>query len=107
MLIYFLLSNLFFSYLVKTPEIKFNETGWNENTNNRYKMIDDLVDSKYLIGKEKGEIKSIFGEPNEVNIHDDFWVYKLVGQTWADFNTIELMLYFEENVIKEVIVIKK
>ena len=96
-LIYFLLSVLFFNSLTKIPKEKFNEMVWKENISERYKMIDDLRESEYLIGKSKNKINYVFGKPERILEEGKVFEYKLVGQSWADFKTIKLKIHFKND----------
>ena len=64
-------------------------------------MIDDLINSNYLIGKNKSKIEDIFGKPKKIIKTQDIWNYQLVGRTWADFKIINLKLYFKNDTIVE------
>lgn len=44
------------------PKIDFNQQKWTENTEERYKMSDDIIKNKILIGKTKSEIIELLGE---------------------------------------------
>ncbi|PWH83660.1 hypothetical protein DIS18_03645 [Algibacter marinivivus] len=100
-LIYSFISVLFFNNLTKIPKEKFDEIVWKENITERHKMIDDLLESEYLIGKSKNKINDVFGEPEMVLEDGKIFQYKLVGRSWADFNLIDLKLYFENDIVKK------
>lgn len=100
-LIYFLFSVLFFNSLTKIPEEKFDETVWKENVSERHKMIDDLLESEYLIGKSKSKINDVFGKPKRVLEKGQIFEYELVGKSWADFKVINLKLYFKNNSVNK------
>lgn len=87
--------------MTKIPKEKFDEIVWKENITERYKMIDDLLESDYLIGKSKKKIKDVFGEPEIVSEEGRVFQYKLVGRSWADFNLIDLKLYFVNDTVKK------
>ncbi|WAC01883.1 hypothetical protein N7U66_18800 [Lacinutrix neustonica] len=95
--IYFLISTVYLSFLTKQPEVEFNEKIWIEKPEERYKMIDDLLDSDYLRGKQKNNIKDVFGEPKIKK--EENWTYELIGRTWGDFKVFELNLQFENNIV--------
>jgi hypothetical protein len=83
------------------PSNEFNKQEWEANHEERYKMSEDIIDSKMLIGKTKEEITRLLGQ--------DFWAinenhiaYKL-GTLPRLFNIDPdaLNIYFEnEKVIK-------
>lgn len=49
------------------PSYEFNKQNWEVNKEERYKMSEDIIDSKMLIGKTKVEITELLGP--------DFYTY--------------------------------
>ena len=49
LIVYFLAIKMILNTLISVPKEKFNETTWKSNINERHKMIDDLIESKYII----------------------------------------------------------
>jgi hypothetical protein len=49
------------------PKTDFNKQKWNENKEERYKMSNDIIKSKMLIGKTKVEVIGLLG--------DDYYSY--------------------------------
>ena len=43
------------------PSYEFNKQNWEVNKEERYKMSEDIIDSKMLIGKTKVEITELLG----------------------------------------------
>ena len=96
---YALFSLVFFNFLTKIPQEKFNEVLWKENVSERHKMIDDLLESDYLIGKQKDTIESIFGKPLKIDTEKSTMEYELISRSWADFNVIIIKLYLQNDII--------
>ena len=61
------LINIFSSY---HHEKYFNAESWQEKPALRYEMMDDMVDSKSLIGKSKSEIETLLGSPEWLSWND-------------------------------------
>ena len=43
------------------PTIDFDQTEWNSNVKDRYKMSEDIIESRMLIGKTHNEVIEILG----------------------------------------------
>jgi len=63
---------------------QFNNEAWSEKPGLRYEMIDHMIETKYLIGKSKGDVAKLLGKVqwlswNEVNkdFDPDVWNYGL------------------------------
>lgn len=66
----------FFSYTSHYPKNNFDETVWESNIEERFTMSKDIVRSKMLIGKTKGEVIEILGEDFSENM-DGYMTYYL------------------------------
>lgn len=97
LIVYFLAIKLILNTLISVPKEKFNETTWKSNINERHKMIDDLIESKYIINKDKDKIIKVFGEPKDKIIEENIWVYELVGRSWSDFKITTLKIHFKDS----------
>ena len=97
LIVYFLAIKLILNILISVPKEKFNETTWKSNINERHKMIDDLIESKYIINKDKDKIIEVFGEPKDKIIEDNIWIYELVGRSWSDFKITTLKIHFNDS----------
>lgn len=60
-IIYILVSDSDFKYIGKP----FSEKEWRLNSNERYKMSKDLIESKILLNKKKDEVINMIGKPQE------------------------------------------
>lgn len=98
---YFLISTLFFSIRTRTPKINFDEIVWKNNINERHKMIDDLIQSDYLIGKNIDSIEYVFGKPLKIDIEKNIIEYELIGRTWSDFKIIKLKLFLKNDLVSK------
>ncbi len=58
------------------PTYDFDQIEWNSNIEERYKMSEDIIESKILIGKTKNEIIEILGENYSSNTHNSL-IYEL------------------------------
>ncbi len=104
LIIYILTIKLIFSSLSNIPKEKFDEIKWKSSVNERYKMIDDLIESKYIIGKNKEEIIGVFDSPKEKIIEEEenVWIYELIGRSWADFRITTLKIHFKDSIVYRV-----
>ena len=62
-------------------------------------MIDDLVQSDYLIGKDKDFLKNLFGKPLRIDTENKVIEYELIGRKWSDFRIIKLKLYIKNDIV--------
>ena len=97
--IYLVLSISLTLYITKTPQIKFDKSVWVNNIGERHKMVDDLIQSDYLIGKEIDSLMMIFGKPLKSDIKKKIIEYELIERSWADFKVVKLKLYLENDVV--------
>ena len=76
------------------PSYEFDKQKWKTNIENRYELSDDIIDSQFLIGKTKSEVKQLLGEPDGWS-QDDNWSYYLgykpgiIGSIDPDYLDIE------------------
>lgn len=54
---------------------KFETTSWKANEANRYRMINDIIDCKILIGKTREEVSALLGSTSEEGPCDDCMGY--------------------------------
>ena len=94
---YIIISFFFIKSLTSIPQEPFNESTWKNNVRERHKMIDDLLDSDYLIGKNKAKIIDIFGNPKEYDSVQNIMFYELYKRSWADIYIVDLKLFLENN----------
>lgn len=91
-ILYLVLNFAFFSYLFYEPQFDFDKEKWFADKHSRYKMREDIIESKILEGKSKSEIVEIIGKP-ESNDSIELWTYDLgmsdAGLGWQ-FNYLEL-----------------
>jgi hypothetical protein len=67
--------------LLKLFEVSFDKELWRNNPTERYKMVDDLIESQMLISKTKNEVRILLGEPYSIsNIQKDIFIYRLGDQ---------------------------
>jgi hypothetical protein len=83
------------------PQDNFDKTVWINNISERHKMIDDLLKSNYLIGKNFGEIREVFGEPKELDSDKNIIIYELIGQTALDFKITTLKLHIKDSIVQK------
>ena len=92
------------SSLIWLFEERFNEDQWASNPSQRYKMVDDLIESQILIDRSKAEVKDILGEPySKSNDDKDIFVYNIGKQPSFFENRREhLLIIFELQKVEEV-----
>jgi len=84
-------------------EERFNQEIWLTDVGERYKMLDDILENKFLIGKTKQEVIVLLGEPDaDSKLGDNYFVYRLgVPPSFFDSELQYLLVTFEnETVIK-------
>ncbi|GGI55911.1 outer membrane protein assembly factor BamE domain-containing protein [Winogradskyella haliclonae] len=73
----------FLAFVVSTSliwffEERFNQEVWLTDVGGRYKMLDDILENKYLLGKTKQEVIVLLGKPDaDANLGDNYFVYRL------------------------------
>ena len=60
-IIYFVLVMIWIFSISYYPTNDFNQDKWNSNIEERYKMSEDIIESKMLIGKTRDEVIQILG----------------------------------------------
>ena len=75
-IIYILIMLSFFYFLTYYPTYDFDKEKWKSNSENRYELSEDIIESKILIGKTKTEVIEILGEPDG-NKEENYWSYYL------------------------------
>ena len=85
-LLFFIASIVSYS-LISLFEEPFDTDQWRSNWSVRHKMVDDLIESRLLIGKSKNEVLQLLGNPNNTSKgNKDFFTYKL-GSPPSFFNS--------------------
>ncbi len=100
--LYSILSITLVFYITKVTQIKFDKSTWINKISERHKMIDDLIQSDYLIGKEKDSLENILGKPLKIDIENNIVEYELIGRTWADFRILKLKLHLKNDLVSKV-----
>lgn len=102
--LFFFIAFVISSSLIWLFEERFNEDQWAINPSQRYKMVDDLIESQILIKRSKAEVKDILGEPSSQSNHDkDIFVYNIGKQPSFFENRREhLLIIFEQQKVDEV-----
>ncbi|TCK65122.1 hypothetical protein DFQ05_2335 [Winogradskyella wandonensis] len=73
----------FLAFVISTSliwffEERFNQEIWLSDTTERYKMLDDILENKFLMDKTKQEVILLLGEPDaDSNSEDNFLIYRL------------------------------
>lgn len=79
----------------------FDSTNWKNLPQERYKMLDDILENKYLMGKTKQDVISILGTPDKKFIsEDDFYIYNLGNPpSFFDSTPQYLLVTFENEIV--------
>jgi hypothetical protein len=87
--------SLFFIYLSYYPKTEFDRAKWLSEPGKRYRMSENMLASKMLIGKTKKEVSMLLGVDG-VSFARDRWTYDL-GFLPGSFNidSQELDIVFE------------
>ena len=84
------------------PQIKFNNNLWYSKIHERYKMSEDIIDSKMLIGKNKeGVIKLLGDDFYEYNSNHIAYYLGFVPRAFT-IDPDVLDIYFEAGKVKKV-----
>ena len=96
-LLYYLFTFIVFSLILNEAKINYNKKTWLEDKTIRYKMVDNLINSKVLIGKNKSEIIELLGKPNSTNLEENTWNYIIIGHNGLSSLLIKLDLFFSND----------
>ena len=85
-------------------EERFDKDQWRQNPSQRYKMIDDLIESQLLIGKTKDEVVLVLGQPNlKTSERNNAFAYSIGDQpSFFDSQPEHLLVIFINNKVDEV-----
>ena len=99
---------LFSAFIITTTlyyfnEWKFSEEEWKHAIGERYKIVDDLIDSNILTRKSKQEVLWILGEPDLNENSGNKFIYEL-GRPPAFFEEKDekLHIIFENHKVKKI-----
>lgn len=87
---------------------RFDAAEWKKDPGSRYRMLDNLIESRYLMGMTKSEVISSLDtvDVKQYNYQDDTWMYIIMKPAWipATDSPVEVMdIYFKENKVDTVI----
>jgi len=102
-LIFFLAFVISMSLIFQFEE-RFTIENWKSNYTTRYKMVDDLIESQFLIGKPKSEVFEILGQPDsQSNAKKDAFIYD-IGDPPSFFSSQKeyLLIIFKNEQVEEV-----
>ena len=99
--------NIFSSY---HHEKYFDSSSWKDNPSLRYEMSDDLVESKELIGRSKGDVKFLLGNYEWLSWNDsihgkdaNYWNYGLGIEPGAmNDQKDNMLIVFKNNKVVDV-----
>ncbi|WP_298900716.1 hypothetical protein [uncultured Psychroserpens sp.] len=104
-ILFFFVAFISASSLIWLFEERFDQSKWITNPTQRYKMANDIVESKLLIGKTKDEVISLLGEPEmTLEAGGDTLLYKL-GNAPSFFKSEQdrLVVLLYNNVVAQVV----
>ncbi|WP_299116286.1 hypothetical protein [uncultured Winogradskyella sp.] len=91
--------------LISIFDERFDKAKWHNKPLERYQMVHDIIESRLLIGKTKGDIISLLGQPNSVvSKPKRGFVYKL-GTEPSFFNTeeeVKMLVIFQNEKVSKV-----
>ena len=102
--LFFFVAFIISSSLIWLFEERFNKEQWRSNPQQRYKMVDDLIDSQLLINKSKDEVVLLLGEPYSSSaIEKDIFIYRIGKQpSFFESKKEHLLIIFENQKVDEV-----
>jgi hypothetical protein len=75
-IIYFLIVLIFVFSSLYYPSHDFNKQKWISDTEKRYELSEDIIESKILIGKTKSQVEEMLGKSDGWT-EEDIWCYYL------------------------------
>ena len=102
--LFFFVAFIISSSLIWLFEERFTQEQWRTNPSQRYKLVDNLIESQLLIGKSKDEVIVLLGEPySKSNVKEDIFIYRL-GKQPSFFNSRKehLLIIFVNQQVDEV-----
>ncbi|RNC87799.1 MAG: hypothetical protein ED556_01005 [Winogradskyella sp.] len=101
LVLFFFLAVVVSILLMQFFEERFNQEIWHTAPEERYKMLDDILENKFLIGKTKQDVISILGEPDKTLISEgDYFVYELGDPpSFFDSDPQYLLITFENDTV--------
>ncbi|NNE31610.1 MAG: hypothetical protein HKN40_04500 [Winogradskyella sp.] len=102
--LFFFLAFVISSSLIWLFEERFSKEQWRTEPRQRYKLVDDLIDSQILLDKTKNEVIQTLGEPYlKVNTINDAFIYKLGNPpSFVDAQQEQLFIIFVKQKVAEV-----
>src|SRR5688572_5559948 len=80
--VFYLYATLFLIFTQDWKDREFEKSLWISDKKNRYTMAKDLIASKKLLGKDTLYLKSILGEPTQINVNQ-IWEYEMGTSVWG------------------------
>ena len=95
--------------LIYQFEERFDTEQWISQPSMRYKMVDEIIENKLLIGKSKEEVTVLLGSPNSSSTNGkDFYLYRLgIPPSFTESKKEQLLIVFENNKVAKVTVGKR
>lgn len=75
-ILYIIIFWVIICYISYYPSKDFNQQQWMINKEKRYELSQNIIDSKILIGKSKGEIRQMLGDEGNPE-NSNYWGYDL------------------------------
>ena len=85
-------------------EMPFNAQHWQTKPLERYEMVDNLIESQILIGKDRSEVIDILGQPDSKSgSNKDVFVY-VIGSAPSIFSSKKeyLVIVFKNQIVDKV-----
>lgn len=90
--------------LIWVFEERFDKEQWSANLTQRYKMVDNLMESQVLIGKSKDDVILMLGYPNLSSDNENqVFAYSLgVPPSFFNSKREKLLVIFREEIVEDV-----
>ena len=84
---------------------RFTEENWKNNNSKRYKMVDEIIDSKIFIGKTQAEVIDVLGIPNEQNYDNKIYLSYYISEapSFVANEPTQLIFHFKNNRVVKVV----
>lgn len=102
--LFFFVAFIMSSSLIWLFEERFSKEQWRGQPTQRYKMVDDIIESQLLISKTKDEVIVLLGKPNSSSsIEKDIFLYRLgKPPSFFEAKREQLLIIFVNQRVNEV-----
>ncbi len=93
---------LFFFIISYHPNYNFDKKAWLDNKEERYKLSEDIINSKLLVGKTKSEVRNLLGDDGNLDTTDNWHYYLGFKPQFASIDPDVLEIEFKNDRVVDV-----